>query len=103
MMARLTTPFRFSLSTFFLLITILCVFLGLKVRQVHLQRQATVWVLDHGGTIVYEHQFMGPSHTSERDLGPPVRNGCEPSLATTTSSLHLGFSFSGIRSETYHS
>lgn len=70
-MARLTTLFRFSLCTFLLLITILCVFLGIKVRQIHFQRQATAWVLHHGGTIVYEHQVMDSSHTSRRELGPP--------------------------------
>lgn len=30
-----------------------------------------MWVLDHGGTIVYEHQVMGSSHTSQPGLGPP--------------------------------
>jgi hypothetical protein len=30
-----------------------------------------MWILDHGGTIVYEHQVMGSSHISQPELGPP--------------------------------
>lgn len=70
-MPKLKRHFRFSLSTLLVLTTILCLFLGVKVRQLRLQRLATTWVLDHGGTIVYERQVMDQPHVSRPDVGPP--------------------------------
>ena len=53
---RLKRLFRFSLRTVFVLVTILCVALGIKVRRVCQQRESVEWVLAQGGVIAYEHE-----------------------------------------------
>ncbi len=46
---RFKRLFRISLRTVFVLATVLCVWLGLKVREAKQQKEAVAWVEENGG------------------------------------------------------
>lgn len=53
----------------FVLTTILCIWLGFKVHEVKQQREAVAWVMEHGGTVVYDYQRKRPGNA---ELSGPV-------------------------------
>ena len=59
---RLKRLLRISLRMVFVLTTILCIWLGLKVRQVERQKAAVSWIESHGGYVTYDCQlyYDGP-------------------------------------------
>lgn len=57
----MTTPpkkrwLRLSLRTLLVVVTVLCVVLGWKVRQVCRQKEALAWVAEHNGTVGFDYQ-----------------------------------------------
>jgi hypothetical protein len=70
MRLQLKRLFRISLRTLFALMTILCLWLGLKARQVHQLRQAIKWVEGHGGQVYYYELQPTFSNMSPEPPGP---------------------------------
>ena len=65
---------RFSLRTFLLVLTALCVWLGVKVNQARRQKEAVEALLELGATVRYAHQRDSANPTefdSDKDLGVP--------------------------------
>ena len=54
---RLKRLLRFSLRTMLVVVTVLCVLLAWKVRQVERQKEAVIWVFKHEGNVVYAHEM----------------------------------------------
>ncbi len=54
---RLKRLLRISLRGLLLLMILLCLLLGMKVRQVERQQEAVRWVHNHGGTVFYDYQW----------------------------------------------
>jgi len=48
---------RFSLRTFLIVLTILCVWIGWYLYRVEQQREAVKWVLENGGTVRYDFEI----------------------------------------------
>ena len=48
---------QYSLRTFFVLLTVLCVWLGWTVHRANEQRKVVEWVKEMGGTVEYDYQF----------------------------------------------
>ena len=48
---------QFSLRTFLIMLTVVCVWLGWQVLRVKQQRRAVGWVLEMGGSVSYEEGF----------------------------------------------
>ncbi len=48
---------RFSLRTFLIVLTILCVWLGWYLHRVEQQRAAVRWVRENGGAVRYDYEF----------------------------------------------
>ena len=48
---------QFSLRTFFVVLTVFCVWLGVVVHRAHEQRKAVAWVEEMGGTVYYGYEF----------------------------------------------
>lgn len=65
---RLKSMLRISLRTLFVLTTILCVWLGMKVRQVERQKEVVRWIEEMGGTAVHGYVFKRPEGTNEHVL-----------------------------------
>ena len=61
---------RISLRTLFALMTILCLWLGLKSQQLHQLRQAIRWVEGHGGEVYYYELQPTVSNMSPEPPGP---------------------------------
>jgi hypothetical protein len=77
-LASTTSPnrrwLRFSLRTFLLVLTALCVWLGVKVNQARRQKEAVEALLELGATVRYAHQRDDTNPTefeSGKDLGVP--------------------------------
>jgi hypothetical protein len=51
---------RFSLRTFLLVVTALCVWLAFKVNAGRRQHEAVTAILNAGGTVMYDYQFSSP-------------------------------------------
>ena len=47
---------RFSLRTFFVLLTVFCVWFGWHVERARQQRKAVEWVVEMGGRVLYDYQ-----------------------------------------------
>jgi hypothetical protein len=65
---------RFSLRTFLLVLTALCVWLGIKVNQARRQKEAVEALLQLGATVRYAHQRDSTNPTefdSNKNLGVP--------------------------------
>lgn len=62
---------RFSLRTFVIVLTILCVWIGWYLLRVEQQREAVKWVLENGGTVDYDYEF---------DLNDVFIIGSQPSV-----------------------
>ena len=68
---------RFSLRTFFVLLTLLCIWLGLQVNAARRQREARAAIVKGGGTIGYEYQKVPKSsypggYDIDYSIGPPT-------------------------------
>ncbi len=50
---------KFSLRTFFVLLTLVCVWFGWQVNQANRQRKAVAWVLEMGGSVEYDYEVDG--------------------------------------------
>lgn len=50
--------FRFSLRTLFVLVTVLCVWLGFKVNSAHRQKEAVAMLRNAGAEIAYDYQMV---------------------------------------------
>ena len=61
---------RFSLRSFLIVVTILCVFIGWYVYRVDQQKKAVRWVLKHGGAIRYDYQVDSDGRLLD-DSQPP--------------------------------
>ncbi|MCH7725853.1 MAG: leucine-rich repeat domain-containing protein [Planctomycetes bacterium] len=48
---------QFSLRTFFVLLTLFCVWLGWTVHRANEQRKAVEWVREMGGTVFYDYEY----------------------------------------------
>src|SRR6476659_4651164 len=58
-MARMKSRwFRFSLRTLLLLITALCVWLGIQVNAARRQREAVAAILKAGGRVHYDYEIV---------------------------------------------
>ncbi len=53
---RFKRLFRISLRTVFVLATVLCVWLGLKVREAKQQKEAVAWVEETRGNVSYDYE-----------------------------------------------
>ena len=49
---------RFSLRTFFIVVTLLCIWLGFKVNAAHRQHEAVEAILKAGGAINFDYQMV---------------------------------------------
>jgi hypothetical protein len=56
--------FRFSLRALLVLVTVLCVWLGVKVNVARRQKEAVAAILRAGGTVCYDCQFIPKSNPS---------------------------------------
>ena len=56
--------FRFSLRTFLLVVTVLCIWLGIKVNEARRQKEAVDAILKAGGMVHYDYQTL-PNIPSE--------------------------------------
>jgi hypothetical protein len=66
---------RFSLRTFLLVVTALCIWLGVKVNQARRQKEAVEALLESGANVRYMHQRDDTNPTefdSSKDLGVPA-------------------------------
>ena len=68
---RIKRFFRFSLGTLLIVVTVLCVWLGLKVRQVEKQKEAVAWVKENLGWVRYNYEY-GENGDLIEDASPPV-------------------------------
>ncbi len=59
---------RFSLRTFFIALTILCVWLSVVTTSARRQREAAEWVKEHQGDVIYDWQI---DEASGEILNPP--------------------------------
>ena len=50
--------FRYSLRTLMLVVTLICVWLGITVKRAREQRSAVEAIQKLGGDVYYEHQFI---------------------------------------------
>jgi hypothetical protein len=57
-MARMRKWLRFSLRTLLLLITALCVWLGIQVTSARRQREAVAAIIKAGGTVFYDYEMV---------------------------------------------
>ncbi len=48
---------QFSLRTFLVVLTLVCVWFGWQVNRANQQRQAAAWVLEMGGSVTYDYEF----------------------------------------------
>lgn len=70
--------FRFSVRTVLIVLTVLCVWLGVQVNQARDQRQVVDWVRASGGDVEYEHEYRwsssdGPSQANYEDYAPGLK------------------------------
>ena len=69
--------FRFSLRTLLVVITVLCVWLGLKVNAARRQKDAVEAILKLGGSVQYDYQTVAPiplkviDYNFDRNALPP--------------------------------
>ena len=63
---------RFSLRTFLLVLTALCIWLGVKVNQARRQKEAVGNLVALGTEIAYEHQWVGTWYDSTKELDVPM-------------------------------
>ncbi len=61
--------FRFSLRSFLIVVTILCVWLGWFLYRVEQQREVVRWVEENGGLVEYEYQYT--SGGEFKNIPPP--------------------------------
>ena len=61
---------QFSLRTFFVLLTVFCVWLGWTVHQANEQRKAVAWVREMGGSVSYDYEFDEDGNIID-DAKPP--------------------------------
>ena len=54
---------RFSLRTFLVVLTVVCVWFGWQVSQVNQRRQAVAWVLEMGGLVRYDYEVGDEGNT----------------------------------------
>ena len=54
---------QFSLRTFLVLLTLVCVWFGWQVNRVNRQRKAVAWVLQMDGSVVYDSQYDDEGNT----------------------------------------
>ncbi len=47
---------QFSLRTFLVVLTLVCVWFGWQVNQANRQRKAVAWVLEMGGSVQYDYE-----------------------------------------------
>ena len=57
--------FRFSLRALLVLVTLTCVWLGLKVNAARRQKEAVDAILKVGGEVVYDYQMFPEGHARE--------------------------------------
>jgi len=62
---------RFSLRTFLLLLTVLCIWLCWNLYRVERQREAVKWVRENGGTVYYDFEMDSDGEVLS-DSQPPV-------------------------------
>ena len=62
---------QYSLRTFFVLLTVLCVWLGWTVHLANEQRKAVEWVREKGGSVEYDYEH-NPNPFSVVKGKPPV-------------------------------
>ena len=65
---------RFSLRTFLIVVTILCVWFGFAYR-VERQREAVRWVKENGGTAYYAHEYTDGFRVIPRQFQDPTNRG----------------------------
>jgi hypothetical protein len=63
---------RFSLRTLLILITLLGIWIGVKVNQARRQKEAVEKLLTLGAEIAYDHQWMGTWYDSTMELNVPM-------------------------------
>ena len=56
---------QYSLRTFFVLLTVLCVWLGWLTYKANEQRKAVEWVREMGGTVFYNYGFDEDGHEAD--------------------------------------
>ncbi len=61
---------QFSLRTFLVLLTLVCVWFGWQVNRVNRQRKAVAWVLEMGGSVLYDYQYDGNLISYAKPTGP---------------------------------
>ncbi len=61
---------QFSLRTFLVLLTLVCVWFGWQVNRVNRQRKAVAWVLQMGGSVLYDYQYDGNLISYAKPTGP---------------------------------
>ncbi len=54
---------QFSLRTFLVVLTIVCVWFGWQVNRANRQRQAVAWVLEIGGSVKYDYEVDDKGNT----------------------------------------
>ena len=54
---------QFSLRTFLVLLTLVCVWFGWQVNRVNRQRKAVAWVLEMGGSVLYDYEVDDKGNT----------------------------------------
>ena len=54
---KLKRLFRFSLGTFFVLLTMFCIWLGLEVNRVSRENEVAKKITASGGNFQYDYQF----------------------------------------------
>ena len=67
---------RFSLRTFFIVITLLCIWLGFKVNAAHRQHEAVEAILRVGGEVTFDYQLVSVPNspdefTTNLNASPP--------------------------------
>lgn len=73
--------FKFSLRTLLVLMTVLCVWLGLQVNAARRQREAVTAILKAGGMITYDWQYGPPAKPTGNylvDYGQSLNNSASP-------------------------
>ncbi len=54
---------QFSLRTFLVLLTLVCVWFGWQVNRANQRRQAVAWVLEMGGSVQYDYEVDDEGNT----------------------------------------
>ncbi len=54
---------QFSLRTFLVVLTLVCVWFGWQVNQANQQRKAVAWVLEMGGSVQYDYEVDDAGNT----------------------------------------